>query len=78
MSDAHEYTHLTWRARNAEGTVTTYVHTIPDRERAADEIKELALSPTVYALRVIHYPQPDGVTSSGMVEVTPIGPPHTA
>lgn len=54
----YEYTHLTWRGQNAEGTITTYVHVIPDRERAADEIRELAMNPRVSSLRVIQYPQP--------------------
>jgi hypothetical protein len=54
--DGYEYTHITWRAVNDDGGVTTYVNTIHDRERAADEIKELAMMTHVFALRAIQYP----------------------
>ena len=78
MPDTYEYTHITWRARNADGEISTYVHTIHDRERAADEIKELALSENVFALRVIHYPQPDAQSVMSSPLTTVIGPPATA
>jgi hypothetical protein len=51
----YEYTHITWRKHNDDGSVTTLVNVIPDKEQAADEIKELVTTPGVFALRYIHY-----------------------
>lgn len=52
---AYEHTHLSWRRRDEDGDVTNYVHIIDDKERAADEIRELVLTEGVFALRFIHY-----------------------
>jgi hypothetical protein len=71
--DGYEYTHITWRAVNDDGGVTTYVNTIHDRERAADEIKELAMMTHVFALRAIQYPMAD----SHDEHAVRIGPPTT-
>lgn len=76
---SYQYTHITWRRRNEDGHVSTYVNTIPDKERAADEIKELALIEGVFALRFIHYGEEE-ITASQSAPVefhTRIGPPIT-
>lgn len=75
----YEHTHITWRRINDDGSVSTYVHTIPDKERAADEICELVLMPGVFALRCIHYgEEPTGDSEAEATEFhARIGPPVT-
>lgn len=78
MSESYyEYTHLSWRKRNEDGTASNMVHVIPDRERAADEVRELLLNPDVFAVRAIHYPctDPDGEETAA--HHVKIGPPVT-
>lgn len=76
----YKCTHLTWRKINDDGSVSNLVHLIEDRERAADEIRELALTPGVFALRFEH--EGEEPTGEGEAEatafVTRIGPPITA
>lgn len=75
----YEYTHLTWRRIDDEGHVSNLVHIIEDKERAADEIRELVLTPGVFALRWIHYgEEPTAQEQTEATEFhTRIGPPVT-
>lgn len=75
----YEYTHITWRARNEDGTVSNLVNVIPDRERAADEVAELVRNPDVFAVRALDYPLADQDDEREATEFhTRIGPPVTA
>lgn len=74
----YEYTHLSWRLRNDDGTVSNMVDVIPDKERAAAKVTELILNPDVFAVRVLHYPCADPDGEEIATHQVKIGPPITA
>lgn len=77
MAD-YTHTHLTWVRRSPDtGESTTYVHVIPDRERAAAEVMELMLNPDVYAVRALEYPRADGWVSNADMPVPEDGSSET-
>lgn len=78
MTTKYEYTHISWRHLNEDGTVSNMVHVIHDRERAADEVKELMLNPDVFAVRALHYPCADPEGEEYTAHQVKIGPPTTA
>lgn len=70
------YTHITWRKRNADGSVSNLVNTITDRDRAADEVAELIRNPDVFAVRALDYPAADNPVETDATDFhTRIGPP---
>lgn len=78
MNTPYEHTHITWRKRNDDGSVSNLVNIIPDRDRAADEVAELIRNPDVFAVRAIDYPAGDEAEEAEATAFhTRIGPPVT-
>lgn len=76
----YQYTHLTWREINEDGT-SNCMNIIRDKKCAADEIRRLALTPGVFALRFIHHGEEPTEDTRAQAEATEfhtrIGPPVT-